>query len=338
MISYRCKSAQDHADALKALLEAAGFSVFVCSHTLRAGEGYRSRIAQTAALCKVMVPLVDEGWADSGECAFEYNVAVRTNLVTKTRPSIIPVALPDIQAYLNDPIKLALKFPLLLGIASNSNLKFLCAAGLSSGEALTKLYEPVAEAILPALAQSAPSPSTMQAASTTPGPANEGSAPPSGWGAVEEWEGYFVDYRDIDLPDGTKTVSGAKNPIQATVMLLDCGSFTARGRDDLSTFELVGMVDPHTGAVNFTKRCSRNISAAVPCDGCGLKTEAVHQWNIFYQGSFSGHAFSGRWGFYDAPFNEMKPVCYWSMWPREGFSTSLADWFARVQSTKVHRH
>lgn len=333
MISYRCKTAQAHADALKGLLEAAGVSVFVCSETLRAGEGYRSRIAQTAALCKVMVPLVDQAWAESGECAYEYNIAVRTNLVTKTRPVIIPVAMPDIQPFMGDPIQLAQRFPLLMGVAANINAVFL------AGGPLQAAFQPVADAVKPHVTAAS---SSASPASFTSVPLVEGKHVPASWGVGAEWEGYFVVPWAWEGVDGKRIGSGQQAPIELSALLLEDGTFAATGRDPVCSADYAGRVDPTSGEVVLRKTNKYMPTATNACGCCnGLASpdeRRLHTLHVFYKGEVKGRALVGRWSFTDVPFDEMDPRCYWSVWPRAGTGAALGDWFDRVHNNPPLLH
>lgn len=342
MISFRCKSAQSHADALKALLESAGLSVFVCSQTLQAGENYRTRIAQTAALCKVMIPLVDEGWASSGECAYEYNIAIRTNLVTKSRPSIIPVALPDIQASLNDPLQLALKFPLLMGIASNANCVFL---NLEDGKSLSDAFQPVVKAVMPLVTAASP-PRSSQASSSVV-PFVEGEHLPHEWSMNTQWEGYVVSTNANRNADGSITEAGEKLPLELTAILLDDGTFTGFGKDPTNSSQLSGRIDIKTGEVYIALLNQYHPSVGHLCPGCQLDGTvsdcmptgmAIHGWNWYLRGTVNDRALSGRFSYRDIPYDEMDPRDYWSLWPREASGATIGEWFRRVSENKLIAH
>jgi len=89
MISFAVKSMSNTAKKLKVFLSERGFSTWLCLD-IKPGEGYRDRIIENARFCNVFVPLINEDWALSKECEFEYNIALKS--FNKTRkPVIIPL-------------------------------------------------------------------------------------------------------------------------------------------------------------------------------------------------------------------------------------------------------
>jgi len=110
MISLQCSSTEKIAKELNEYLHSRGFSTWICIE-MQGGINYREEIVINASGSKAMIALMNVKWAESKECRFEFNVALRTSL-TKGSPVIIPVILEnfDWNAY-----------PLLIGIMANTN-------------------------------------------------------------------------------------------------------------------------------------------------------------------------------------------------------------------------
>jgi len=105
MISINVKSMLDNAIALREYLEKNGVKCWICVD-IGGGAQYREEIVSAVKNCKVFLPLMNNAWANSGECYDEYSYAKRLNLtshekqITKPNqprlPVIIPVAFPDL--------------------------------------------------------------------------------------------------------------------------------------------------------------------------------------------------------------------------------------------------
>jgi len=90
---------------LKNYLESKGLSVWICVDIL-GGENYRDEIIKAVKTCCVMVLLINDEWALSGECQDEYALAKRLNLTSHEsgrtkrenprKPSFIPIAFPNL--------------------------------------------------------------------------------------------------------------------------------------------------------------------------------------------------------------------------------------------------
>lgn len=52
-----------------------------------------------AAQCKAFIPFINVPWCNSRECAYEFKIAVRKNLVNKGIPAIMPLLLEDFKVY-----------------------------------------------------------------------------------------------------------------------------------------------------------------------------------------------------------------------------------------------
>jgi len=92
MISLHVDSTKEFASKLKSYLKEKGYSVWICTD-LKLGTDYRNEIIIATRACKVFMPLVNENWAKSKECEFEYNIAQRKRAQTGKFPIIMPVVL-----------------------------------------------------------------------------------------------------------------------------------------------------------------------------------------------------------------------------------------------------
>ncbi|KAI9328729.1 hypothetical protein BDR26DRAFT_873689 [Obelidium mucronatum] len=98
---------------------ALGVSVWMCTSELQAGDNYRDGIFQAVKGCRVLIPFINQKWAKSGECEYEFSLAVRTNLIShdsnktsrviqaKTASTGEPYSIPGIRR----PAFLPIKFP-----------------------------------------------------------------------------------------------------------------------------------------------------------------------------------------------------------------------------------
>lgn len=92
MISLCCRTQMQLATKLRDFLHARNISTFLCMD-MGAGQIYRNEIIVAAASSRYFIPLIDLAWADSRECEFETNIALRNSLI-QSRPVIAPVV-PD---------------------------------------------------------------------------------------------------------------------------------------------------------------------------------------------------------------------------------------------------
>lgn len=92
MISLCCRTQMQLATKLRDFLHARNISTFLCMD-MGAGQIYRNEIIVAAASSRYFIPLIDLAWADSRECEFETNIALRNSLI-QSRPVITPVV-PD---------------------------------------------------------------------------------------------------------------------------------------------------------------------------------------------------------------------------------------------------
>lgn len=106
MISINVKTMKESALRLKKLLQDHGVSAWVCTEDLAGGEDFRTGIAKAVRGCKVFLPLINDEWAESGECKIEYSMGLRLNLTSHERgitekpqdrePLLMPIAFPNL--------------------------------------------------------------------------------------------------------------------------------------------------------------------------------------------------------------------------------------------------
>jgi len=105
MISINVKSMKENATALREYLGKYGVKCWICTD-IGGGTQYREEIVTAVKTCKVFLPLMNNAWANSGECYDEYSFAKRLNLTSHEKqitkqsqqrlPVICPVAFPDL--------------------------------------------------------------------------------------------------------------------------------------------------------------------------------------------------------------------------------------------------
>lgn len=98
MISLNVASMLPVARRLAKLLNARGVKTWMCTE-MDGGVDFRKEISAAVKQCTVFVPLINEAWATSAECEFEYNFALRLNLTSKAKPRlpvVIPICFPDL--------------------------------------------------------------------------------------------------------------------------------------------------------------------------------------------------------------------------------------------------
>jgi len=105
MISLNVKSMQENATALRQFLGKYGIKCWICID-IGGGSQYREEIVSAVKSCKVFLPLMNNAWANSGECYDEYSFAKRLNLTSHEKqitkqsqqrlPIICPIAFPDL--------------------------------------------------------------------------------------------------------------------------------------------------------------------------------------------------------------------------------------------------
>jgi hypothetical protein len=140
MLSVHCGTMLSFANSLKTFLMERGYSVFLCD-SMTAGANYRDEISHNAAECQVMVPFINEPWCKSGECDYEFKIALRHSL-TGGRPIIMPFLLEDFSLYK--------KYPTVNGFLCNKN-GIVATDGFSESVWAKLLEHLEAQAIRPTL-------------------------------------------------------------------------------------------------------------------------------------------------------------------------------------------
>ena len=106
-----------HARNFEEKLRKMGLKVFICT-SLRPGEDFRQSITVNAVKCKLFIPFINEQWAMSEECIFEYNCALRS-YTTKRTPQFVPIIIGGFQ-WID-----VIKYPDVYNITANTNCAVL---------------------------------------------------------------------------------------------------------------------------------------------------------------------------------------------------------------------
>lgn len=114
MISLNCRTMSDTAIQLKKYLQSKGFSTWICMD-MDGGQAFRSEIVVAATASKVFLPLINEAWALSKECQYEYNIAQRNELTVES-PVVLPVIVEEFDFK---------KHPSVFGMMANTNALFM---------------------------------------------------------------------------------------------------------------------------------------------------------------------------------------------------------------------
>jgi len=109
----QCSSSETMARELNQYIRDKGYSTWICVE-MQGGNNYRDEIVVNAAGSKVLIALMNVKWADSKECRYEFNIALRANL-TKGFPHIIPVIMENFDWS---------SYPTLVGTMANTNAIF----------------------------------------------------------------------------------------------------------------------------------------------------------------------------------------------------------------------
>jgi len=106
---------RESAQILASMLEKYGINVWICVNLL-GGMDYRHEITEAVKKCHVMILLMNENWASSGECNDEFALAKRLNLTshesgrtprTSPRlPILLPIAFKDLEWGAHDHVQL----------------------------------------------------------------------------------------------------------------------------------------------------------------------------------------------------------------------------------------
>jgi len=115
MISLHVGTMRESAQILASVLEKYGINVWICVNLL-GGLDYRHEITEAVKRSNVMILLMNENWASSGECNDEFALAKRLNLTshesgrtprTSPRlPILLPIAFKDLEWGAHDHVQL----------------------------------------------------------------------------------------------------------------------------------------------------------------------------------------------------------------------------------------
>jgi len=92
-LSLNVGSSKTLADKARSVFHSHGISTWMCTD-IDGGETFREEIVANVRDAKVFLIFLNEKWAKSDECVFEYNYATRKNL-TKKSPVIMPIVTED---------------------------------------------------------------------------------------------------------------------------------------------------------------------------------------------------------------------------------------------------
>eukprot|EP00741_Cyanophora_paradoxa_P005093 tig00000857_g4935.t1 len=175
MLSINVRSMAASAGKLKALLQASGYSVWVCTDAIAGGAEYRDAIVSAVKRCRVFLPLINDAWASSGECKDEYSFAKRLNLTSHERglttppeprrPVMLPVSFPDLDWGAYPHVEL---------LAASTNFIVHDGADLAGGSAeqtFAQILEALAAAVRPPTGKGAKLRRSGSTASAGPAPA-----------------------------------------------------------------------------------------------------------------------------------------------------------------------
>jgi hypothetical protein len=99
MISLQVSSMKKFAHQLTKFLRDNGHNVWICTQSMSGGDSWRREIVKAVKRCHVFIPLINNPWAESGECEVEFNLAFNLYTHSKGKPRLpifVPVAFPDL--------------------------------------------------------------------------------------------------------------------------------------------------------------------------------------------------------------------------------------------------
>lgn len=250
------------------------------------GDTFRNEILANVRDAKVFLIFLNEKWAKSDECFFEFNYAMRKNL-TKKSPVIMPVVTENFDME---------KYPHVDALIANVQGVFLTSCpsedqGIKTVMESLKATVPI-KAAAPAQdkAKAPPKPKAAPAkvsaaevkelSSVMKSLTTKDNSLPSG-----KWQGYFIDNRTLH-----GKASGSKWLIDVTMNFKNNNEFAATGNDDVGPFSF------KNGQIKGSKVEF-------------LKAYARH--NVCYAGEVRGVQMTGRWWLETA--SHIKGV--WAMWP-----------------------
>lgn len=278
-LSLNVASSKNLADRARNFFHKHGISTWMCTD-IEGGDTYRDQILGNVRDAKVFLIFLNEKWAQSQECTFEYNYAMRKRLV-KEKPVIMPLVTEsfDLEKYAHVDALMA-------------NCQGLFFSNCATEEdAFKKIVESL-QNVVPYQAEApAPKPAPKVARLseneskeleivTRSLDANGPQTLPSG-----KWQGFFVDHRVLRGHS-----AGSKWLIDVNITFFDLNTFTGTGIDDIGPFTFTN------GFVNGTSVQF-------------VKDYGTHR--VLYEGQVMGVQMLGRWKLEPNPDISGE----WAMWP-----------------------
>ncbi|KAM7424878.1 hypothetical protein ABFA07_023620 [Porites harrisoni] len=281
-LSLNVASSKQLVDKARGVFHSRGITTWMCTD-IDGGDSFRDEILANVRDAKVFLIFVNEKWAKSQECAFEFNYAMRKNLVKNT-PKIMPFVIEMFDME---------KYPHVDALLANCQGVFLnsCSSEIDAfKQIMDKLQGVVPMKAATAAAALKPVPtklsdeeskevSIVRKSLTTKG----AQTLPSG-----NWQGYFIDGRAL-----RGKASGSKWLINVSMNFQNSNQFTAKGQDEIGPFTFAnGKISGST--VQFAKQYARH--------------------RVLYEGAVKGVQMMGRWRLESSPSIKGE----WAMWPVGG--------------------
>lgn len=279
-LSLNVGSSKTLADKARSVFHSHGISTWMCTD-IDGGENFREEILANVRDAKVFLIFLNEKWARSDECVFEYNYAMRKNL-TKKSPVIMPIVTEDFNIE---------KYSHVDALLANFQGVFLNQCS-SEAEGFKHIMEKL-QTVVPFKAPSpaAPIPKPKSTSMLSPAESKELShvlhskssqalTLPSGL-----WKGYFVDNRALRGKS-----AGSQWLIDVNMTFQSRDQFTARGSDEIGS---------------FTFRNGKITGSKVQF----IKDYGKHQ--VVYEGQVLGVQMMGRWWL----ATDRNTKGDWALWP-----------------------
>lgn len=285
-LSFNVASSKQLVADARSVFHSRGITTWMCTD-IDGGDSYREEILANVRDAKVFLIFVNEKWAKSQECTFEFNYAMRKNLVKNT-PKIMPFVIEKFDVE---------KYPLVDALLANCQGVFLKSCS-SENDAFKEIMDKL-QGVVPLKAATTAAALKPVHGSTPAKLSYEESKEisivtkslrikgvqtlPSG-----NWQGYFIDLREF-----IGKASGSKWLINVIMHFQNGNQFTAIGQDEIDPFTFVnGKISGST--VQFVKQY------------------ATH--SVLYEGEVKGVQMMGRWRLEDYPTIKGE----WAMWPVGG--------------------
>lgn len=223
-LSLNVGSSKTLADKARSVFHSHGISTWMCTD-IEGGQTFREEILANVRDAKIFLIFLNQKWAKSAECVFEYNYAMRKYL-TKKSPVIMPIVTEDFEIEKHAHVD---------ALMANFQGVFLNQFS-SEAEGFKHIMKKL-EAVVPFEASSPAAPISKRSSTSmlSPDEAKELSfvlhsessqALPSGL-----WEGYFVDNRALRGKS-----AGSQWLIDVNMTFHSEDQFTAEGSDEIGSF------------------------------------------------------------------------------------------------------